>query len=412
MRMTKDLSRHGLAATALGICWSLLVPVDVGSAQNWFQTMAPATNWQCIASSADGAILAAAAAHSISGTANGAIYISTDSGANWSPTGLPATNFYNGVAMSADGIKLAALFMGNGSQNAGLYYSADSGSNWTLRSMTFPIHVGGLSHPIACSADGSKLLVAGTSVFSSADAGVTWTTNNVPTTNWASVACSADGNTFAAVALFGSAVFVLTNSATAWSSNNLAAGSLIDVAVSADGRRMVALGNPQIPGPIYTSSDFGSTWVSNSAPKTSWKSVVSSADGTYLTAGAFSISIVTNGGTLWKTNITPSEPIQSMAASADGARVAVAVGTSGLPGGIYILQSVRPPSLSITATTSALNLSWTVPSTDFVLQQSVGLPATNWSALPAVPSLNSVTLQNQVTLPPPNASAFFRLATP
>src|SRR5208337_1466813 len=57
--------------------------------------------------------------------------------------------------------------------------------------------------PIACSADGSKLLLAGGYLFSwlhegdvlyvSHDSGATWTAAAVPTGGWSAVASSADG---------------------------------------------------------------------------------------------------------------------------------------------------------------------------------------------------------------------------
>ena len=54
----------------------------------------------------------------------------------------------------------------------------------------------------ASSADGSRLMVAGNSIYNvnlpgsiytSSDFGTTWVSNNVPLTNWQSAACSSDG---------------------------------------------------------------------------------------------------------------------------------------------------------------------------------------------------------------------------
>src|SRR5262245_46707196 len=69
--------------------------------------------------------------------------------------------------------------------------------------------------------------------------GQVWTETSAPTTNWAALACSADG------------------------------GKLV---AAVDG------------GGIYVSQDFGATWTQTGAPITNWSSLASSADGTKLFA--------------------------------------------------------------------------------------------------------------------------------
>jgi hypothetical protein len=53
--------------------------------------------------------------------------------------------------------------------------------------------------------------------------------------------------------------------------------------------------------------------------------------------------------------------------------------------------------------------SWTVPSTNFELQQNLDLSTANWTALTNVPVLNLTNLQEQVSLPATNGNGFFRL---
>jgi hypothetical protein len=79
-------------------------------------------------------------------------------------------------------------------------------------------------------------------------------------------------------------------------------------------------------------------------------------------------------------------------------------------GGIYTAQTTPTPQLNLAPTNSNLALSWLVPSTDFVLQQSCDLH--NWSDVTNQPLLNLNNLQNQVMLSPTNSSGFYRLATP
>ena len=122
-------------------------------------------------------------------------------------------------------------------------------------------------------------------------------------------------------------------------------------------------------GSIYTSSDSGLTWSSNSAPVAAWNSVASSADGGKLTAAI-------NGG------------------------------------GIYTLQTLPPLRLRAVAANGGIGLSWLVPSTNYFLRQISNLNASAWTTVAGQPALNLTNLQNEVTLPTAAGGGFFRLATP
>ena len=56
-------------------------------------------------------------------------------------------------------------------------------------------------------------------------------------------------------------------------------------------------------------------------------------------------------------------------------------------------------------------LAWTVPSTNFVLQQNSDLATANWVTLTNTPVLNFSNLQDEIVLSPTNGSGFFRLMT-
>jgi len=104
------------------------------------------------------------------------------------------------------------------------------------------------------------------------------------------------------------------------------------VACSADGTKLVGVttGNspydfpPFGPGPIYTSTNSGATWleVSNS-PMDQWTAVVSSADGATLTAITDTGNIYTSSdsGMTWKVTNAPSAFLVSLACSADGRKL-------------------------------------------------------------------------------------------
>lgn len=123
------------------------------------------------------------------------------------------------------------------------------------------------------------------------------------------------------------------------------------IAASADGSRLVAAVQN---GPIYTSTDFGATWVVRSAPNPrNWSSVASSADGMKLVAvidGSF-IYTSTDAGTNW-TPRSSSRNYKGVASSLDGTRL-FAVATQGgfvsIDSGVNWSQVLTPATYSAAA---------------------------------------------------------------
>src|SRR5208282_150545 len=159
---------------------------------NTWMTSAPATNWNGIACSADGTKLVA----DIGG--NGSFYTSTDAGANWTQQTNEPAIWWGAIASSGDGTKLAAVVIGGD-----IWTSTNGGTNW-MEQTNAPIEVWSA---IASSADGTKLVAAVRSgfgagapgpIYTSADSGVTWVSNNMVEEWWSSVASSADGSHFVA----------------------------------------------------------------------------------------------------------------------------------------------------------------------------------------------------------------------
>ena len=105
-------------------------------------------------------------------------------------------------------------------------------------------------------------------------------------------------------------------------------------------------------------------------------------------------------------NNVPGLTWQAVASSADGNRL-VAVAWNG---GIWTSQTPPAPQLNLKPTGANYDLSWTVPSTNFVLQQSSDL--TGWSDVANPPVLNLTNLQNEVVLSPAGSRGFYRLKTP
>jgi hypothetical protein len=76
--------------------------------------------------------------------------------------------------------------------------------------------------------------------------------------------------------------------------------------------------------------------------------------------------------------------------------------------GLQSFQLQRLPSLSVSyTTTNTLQFSWPVEVTSYSLQQNRGFDAANWVTLTNLPVL--VGAQNEVIIPKPQESAFYRL---
>ena len=122
-------------------------------------------------------------------------------------------------------------------------------------------------------------------------------------------------------------------------------------------------------GSIYTSTNSGANWISNSAPNLNWNSVCSSADGSRLFA-------MVNGG------------------------------------GIYTWQATPRPVLSVESSPNGILVSWLVPSMAFALQGSSDLSAGNWVEITdPKPTLNYTNLHYEVALRAAPGNRFYRLVS-
>lgn len=394
-----------LFATVFGI---FLLSAD---AQSWVQTSAPATNWQALACSADGTKVVA--------TFNGGIYTSTDFGANWRLAGNAPVMSFPSVASSEDGTKVVVVSNINapGGPSAGpIYVSLDSGTNWTQTGAPLATWIA-----VASSADGTRLVAIAQDgrVYTSPDSGGNWGSNTIPNQHWSSVASSADGTHLVLSVRDPGGVYYPTNSGIIYSSTNSGATWVSNsvpnmfwgsVAASADGRKLVGVCENGILNSVYTSADSGLAWASNNVPAGKSGAVVaSSADGNKLAAAVFgggSIYTSADGGNHWTQTDAPKTDWKTVVSSADGSRLLAAA----TRGGLYTSYSTPAPLLSIARAGADLSLSWIIPSTNFVMQQSPDL--TSWAHLTNAPRLNLTNLQNEIMLSAPNGRGFYRLATP
>jgi hypothetical protein len=383
--MKSAIGRHRLVALAI-FCPGLIF------GQGWTQTSAPTKPWQALAMSADGGKLVAA-------FNSGGIYTSTNFGATWISNNAPILS-WDALTSSADGTRLAAAYLG------GIYISTDGGATWNPSAVR-----NAYWYSLACSADGTLLAAAtpsGNAVYVSTNFGLSWKTNYFPTGIYDgySVGLSASGNRIAAGNNIG-IILVSPNLGANWSATNQLTGSIKSIAVSADGTMLVAVYGGAT---VYTSTNGGVSWMSTNVGNSDFVSIASSADGTRLvTVGGTSLAVSafsTDSGTSWTTN-SQSAPIwRAVASSADGNFLAAAANN----GGIWFWRTAAPPRLNIVPSGSLAKISWTLPSTNFVVQQSADLQ--NWATVANSPTLNLQTLQDEVVVTATNGQSFYRLTTP
>ncbi len=360
---------------------------------------------------------------------------------NWTQTGFPTNYYCLGIAMSADGCKLAAV-----SSGAHPIYSTDAGATWHTNQSS-PHGYGS----IALSADGTRMLASmeysnGTAIFVSTNSGDIWTNAATPVaSDWLAVASSGAGDRLAAAVYYttparpGGLIYVSTNFGTSWTSGGSPSNRWTALAWAANGSKLAAAASSS---PIYLSTNFGMTWEVTASPTNNWTSIAANADGTRWIASGSGTYISTNGGSSWR---LASGLAGAVASSADGTKLIIAgssVFTSTNGGvtwkpnsllgswycaassadgsalvvgstysGVWTSRTMYSPRLDLQVADTNLLLSWVKPSTNFVLQQTADLKTPNWVSLTNMPSLNLSNLQEQVALPTANGGGFFRLIT-
>jgi hypothetical protein len=270
--------------------------------------------WTSVASSSDGSHLAAA-------TSGGYIFTSGDTGATWTPQTGSGQRYWRAIASSADGKYLAATDGNSGY----VYTSPDFGVTWV------PSIGGGQQYwtSIVSSPDGSHLAVIVQSlgsIYTSANFGATWQSTSGQH-YWASISSSAYGLQLAAVDNgngSGGYVYTSPDAGATWTAQT---GSGLRfwgaVASSLDGVHLAAA---VIGGFIYTSANSGVTWTQQTGSgQRNWRSLASSADGSELAGAVGSGFIYTSidSGVSWTQNASSSGWV-SIASSSDGIHLAAA----------------------------------------------------------------------------------------
>jgi fibronectin type 3 domain-containing protein len=277
-----------------GIIESPVVSSFAGDYSADIDQIAEKLRWTAIDSSADGRIVYLTAAQSTASTF-GFLYSSADSGNTWtartaagnrnwidvlcSATGSTVLGAVGGQAdgytftsydagsswqsgnTSVDWVRLAGsdtLATVVGVTSSLIYRSSDAGMTWTTTDIPRPWK------DCACSSDGSRMYAVadGHAIQKSVDAGLTWS-SVASTDEWRAIDCSAQGNIVVAAAE-NSYLAVSMDYGSNWFSRatNFGQRRWNRAACSADGRRMAAY-SIDIPNTVemYTSDDFGTTWM-------------------------------------------------------------------------------------------------------------------------------------------------------
>jgi len=324
-------------------------------------------NWWFVASSASGQKLAAVANNfpalqdpNASASARGSVWTSADAGMTWTERIAPGNAPWSSIASSADGTKLAAV--GVGTQ---IWTSADSGATWQAQD------INRAWDSVTMSADGSRMAAATLETTNGGNNGRIYTLEQAPgaafgagawieraeSQMWRSIASSADGRKLVAAAYQDVAgtqqagVFTSNDFGVTWIRRPTPAVTAYRVTSSADGTRLAMV---ERFGKIYTSADSGVTW-SVGTFEGGFNSVASSADGSVLVAvqangtnpatePAAAIAgrtgkllVSTNFGATWVERATPNRWWRGAAVSADGNRL---VGAANV-GQIYVSTSNR-----------------------------------------------------------------------
>ena len=243
------------------------IPQITSSILNWTFIYRP-SGLRCIACSRTG--------KTVVSTSNGnSLYISTDSGLNWSARLTGNRGWQNeGVAVSSDGTKIVAADR----IVQDICTSTDSGITWSFANIKREWNV------VRCSKKMNVIIACSMSsdyIYTSINSGKTFTaTMSDAIRNWTNVDISSDGTKMFASNGTGY-IYISTDTGVTWTprfqnnANN-------NIRTSSDGTKLLAC---VTNGYLYTSTDSGLTWTTRMSDATRvWRFLDSSSDGTKLVA--------------------------------------------------------------------------------------------------------------------------------
>eukprot|EP01032_Pedospumella_encystans_P018957 gene18957-21566_t len=249
----------------------------------WTATSAPKLNWASIASDATGQYLVVGA------ESGGSIYTSDDFGGTWNQSAaLDPTLVIKALASDYSGKYLVAI-----QQDGDIYYSHNFGLNWTIsnagmRPWTDVASDSSGLHVIA-SAEGMGDSVS--TIYISTDHGINWRDSGAPPAgSWVAVASDASGKNLVGV-VYGRGIYTSGNYGQSWVSTSAPAEIYGTITCDSTGKYLVAVSN----NGIFTSNSSGLIWYLTSAPAGLYIGVDSDSSGRYIDA-------VVYGGGVWSSD--------------------------------------------------------------------------------------------------------------
>jgi hypothetical protein len=295
--------------------------------------------WTAVASNASGDSLVAVNTFVIPPAAfAGDIWTSKNAGRTWAPAGPRANLEWSSVASDSTGTQLVAAFGGlEGKGN--IWTSTDGGASWTDRTSYGPASYQSWTS-VASDSTGTHLVAVAAygDIWTSSDSGSTWN-NRTPFgsahgQNWVSVASDSTGDRLVAVAGGGH-----------------------------------AMAGPDSTGDIWTSQDYGATWIdqtsSGPAHDHYWTSAASDSSGTHFVAVGSGIWTSANAGTTWTQQTAPTGSANwvSVASDSTGTRLVAAVGWIDA-GDIWASTDSGVTWSDLTAGTAAASQPWSAVGSD------------------------------------------------
>lgn len=267
-----------------------------------------ATTWSSCSASGDNSKLMAT-------SVTGAIYISTDGGANWITRSIDSGNVKRrALVASENGNEIYAAVYGGK-----LEYSTDGGESWVVKLDT-------TQNWIAMCASNSlnKIYAVGYLgfIYQSVDSGATWEKVEFKKLPWSSIACSSDGSKVVA-ATKGGQIYNTTDSGNSWTPRDQKR-KWVGVAASSSGSKFAAVVEG---GFVYTSTDSGANWSQQGSAR-NWSAIASSSSGNNLVATVANgkIYISSNSGQSWSAKATDRNWL-SVVSSTSGKKLIAVVGT-------------------------------------------------------------------------------------
>jgi hypothetical protein len=301
----------GIPAEAIVVRSDAEIAVDFATLTWTEKSTVAGVRWLEMNSSSNGQYL-------IGGANEGDVYTSADGGGSWKKHELGIGRWW-GAAISNDGKRMLA------SSNVGVYFSDNSGDTWT------PVNLPeGNWTRITSSADGTRLAIVDYAVngylYTSNDSGMTWTqriNSGDPSTQWQSLASSADGKVILAGTNLVGKMRISRDYGSTWSViNALGSGDWHDADISADGSKMIT---GEASGILYTSNDGGMTWdAGDTGGVLGWRGVTISDDGKVMAAGqraGYIFTSIDSGETWVKRADSSTGTWYAVASTADGSKI-------------------------------------------------------------------------------------------